>query len=127
MEPARPASLPRVTRADTSSDLSQPPSPLTGGHETASVSFTLLGVERARDRGRLIGLASAEIVVEGVGFLLQGIRVIYEPDGSLLVQPPRFRHPDGHWLPAVVLPPELAEAIAAAVLQAFRAPPQPPL
>ena len=74
----------------------------------------------ARDRGRLVGLASAEIVVEGVGFLLQGIRVIYEPDGSLLVQPPRFRHPDGHWLPAVVLPPELAEAIAAEVLQAFR-------
>jgi hypothetical protein len=49
-----------------------------------------------------------------------GIRIIYEPDGSLLVQPARFRHPDGHWLPAVVLAPELASAIAAEVLEAFR-------
>ena len=73
--------------------------------ETATVSFTLLGLERARDRGRLIGLASAEILVGGVAVTVQGIRIIYEPDGSLLVQPPRFRHPDGHWLPAVVLPP----------------------
>ena len=88
--------------------------------ETATVSFTLLGLERARDRGRLIGLASAEILVGGVAVTVQGIRIIYEPDGSLLVQPPRFRHPDGHWLPAVVLPPELASAIAAEVLEAFR-------
>ena len=45
-------------------------------------------------------------------------------DASLLVQPPRFRHPDGHWFPAVVLPPELlAGAGAAEVLQAFREPP----
>ena len=56
----------------------------------------------------------------GVAVTVQGIRIIYEADGSLLVQPPRFRHPDGHWLPAVVLPPELASAIAAEVLEAFR-------
>jgi hypothetical protein len=89
-------------------------------HETATATFTLLGLERARDRGRLLGLASAEILLAGVAVTVQGIRIIYEPDGSLLVQPPRFRHPDGHWLPAVVLPPELAEAIAAEVLEAFR-------
>ena len=87
--------------------------------ETATISFTLLGLERARDRGRLLGLASAEILLAGVAVTVQGIRIIYEPDGSLLVQPPRFRHPDGHWLPAVILPPELAEAIAAEVLDAF--------
>ena len=87
--------------------------------ETATVSFTLLGLERARDRGRLLGLASVEILLAGIAVTLQGIRIIYDPDGSLLVQPPRFRHPDGHWLPAVILPPELATAIAAEVLDAF--------
>jgi hypothetical protein len=29
-------------------------------------------------------------------------------------------HPDGRWIPAVVLPDPLAEAIAAEVLEAFR-------
>jgi hypothetical protein len=94
--------------------------PATADRDTATVSFTLLGLERARDRGHLIGLASTEILVAGVAVTVQGIRIIYEPDGSLLVQPPRFRHPEGHWLPAVVLPPELASAIAAEVLEAFR-------
>ena len=89
-------------------------------HETATVTFRLLSIERGRDRGRLLGLASAEILLAGVVVTVQGIRIIYEPDGSLLVQPPRFRHPDGHWLPAVTLPPELANAIAAEVLKAFQ-------
>lgn len=88
--------------------------------ETATVSFTLLGLEHARDRGRLLGLASVEILLAGVAVTVQGIRIIYEPDGSLLVQPPRFRHPDGQWLPVVILPPELASAIAAEVLGAFQ-------
>ena len=94
--------------------------PLANAGDTATVSFTLISLERARGRGRLFGLADAEILIEGISLTVQGIRVIYEPDGSLLVQPPRFRHPDGHWLEAVVLPPELAVAIAAEVLQRFR-------
>lgn len=100
--------------ADTATE-----TPATIDCKTTTVSFTLLSLERARDRGRLLGLASAEILLADVAVTVQGIRIIYEPDGSLLVQPPRFRHPDGHWLPAVVLPPELAEAIAAEVLDAF--------
>jgi hypothetical protein len=94
--------------------------PLTTGGNTATVSFTMISLERARSRGHLFGLADAKILIEGISPTVQGIRVIYEPDGSLLVQPPRFRHPDGHWLEAVVLPPELAVAIAAEVLQRFR-------
>jgi hypothetical protein len=88
--------------------------------ETATITFTLLGLEHARGRGRLLGLANAEIVVEGVAFTVQGIRLVYDDDGSLVVQPPRFRHPDGRWLPTVVLPEELERAIAAEVLEAFR-------
>ena len=62
--------------------------------ETATVSFTLSGLERARDRGRLLRLASAEIMLAGVAVVVQGIRGIYEADRSLHVQPPRFRHRD---------------------------------
>jgi hypothetical protein len=91
-----------------------------GISETAAVTFTLLEVEHVRGRGRLLGLANAEILVAGVAFLVQGIRLVHEDDGSLVVQPPRFRHPDGRWLPAVVLPGELEKAIAAEVLEAFR-------
>ena len=80
----------------------------------------MLGLKRARDRGRLLGLASLEVLLAGVAVTVQGISIIYELDGSLLVQPPRFRHPDGQWLPVVILPPELASAIAAEVLDAFQ-------
>lgn len=83
-------------------------------------SVHLAGLERARRRGRLLGLASVEILLAGVAVTVQGIRIIYEPDGSLLVQPPRFRHPDGRWLPVVILPPKLASAIAAEVLDTFQ-------
>ena len=87
--------------------------------ETAVVTFMLTRLEHARGRGRLLGLADAEVVVEGVTFAVKGIRVVHGGEGGLLVQPPRFRHPDGQWLPAVVLPRELEEAIAAEVLGAF--------
>lgn len=87
--------------------------------ETAVVTFTLTGLEHARGRGRLLGLADAEVVVEGVAIIVRGIRVVHDDAGALVVQPPRFRHPDGRWLPAVVLPRELEEAIAAEVLRAF--------
>ena len=87
--------------------------------ETAVVTFTLTRLEHARGRGRLLGLADAEVVVEGVTFAVNGIRVIHGGESGLVVQPPRFRHPDGQWLPAVVLPRELEEAIEAEVLGAF--------
>ena len=87
--------------------------------ETAVVTFALTGLEHARGRGRLLGLADAEVVVEGVAITVQGIRVVHDDASGLVVQPPRFRHPDGRWLPAVVLPRELEEAIAAEVLRAF--------
>ena len=83
---------------------------------TSAVSFTVVGFEWVRGKGRLAGLADVRIEIEGVGLLLQGVRVLRGPDGGLACQEPRFRHPDGGWVPAVVLPPELSEAIAAAVL-----------
>ena len=87
--------------------------------KTAVVTFALTGLEHARGRGRLPGLADAEVVVEGVAIIVRGIRVVHDDAGALVVQPPRFRHPDGRRPPAVVLPRELEEAIAAEVLRAF--------
>ena len=83
------------------------------------VTFALTGLEHARGRGRLLGLADAEVVAEGVAIIVQGIRVVHDVAGALVVQPPRFRRPDGRRPPAVVLPRELEEAIAAEVLRAF--------
>ena len=87
-----------------------------GTAETSVVTFAVTGFERIPGKGRLAGLADVRIEIEGVVLLLQGVRVLHEPDGGLACQEPRFRHPDGRWVQAAVLPPELSEAIAAAVL-----------
>jgi hypothetical protein len=87
-----------------------------GAAETSVVTFAVTGFEWVRGKGRLAGLADVRIEIEGVGLLLQGVRVLRELDGGLACQEPRFRHPDGGWVPMLVLPPELSDAVAAAVL-----------
>jgi hypothetical protein len=87
-----------------------------GAAETSVVTFAVTGFERIPGTRRLAGLAGVRIEIEGVVLLLQGVRVLREPDGGLTCQEPRFRHPDGGWVPVLVLPPELSDAIAAAVL-----------
>ena len=87
-----------------------------GAAETSVVTFAVTGFERIPGKGRLAGLADVRIEIEGVVLLLQGVRVLREPDGGLACQEPRFRHPDGRWVQVAVLPPELSDAIAAAVL-----------
>ncbi len=91
-----------------------------GAAETSVVSFAVTGFEWIRGKGRLAGLADVRIEIEGVVLLLQGVRVLREPDGRLACQEPRFRHPDGRWVQVAVLPPELSDAIAAAVLALAR-------
>ncbi len=84
--------------------------------DTSVVSFRVVSFEWVRGRGRLAGLADVWIEIEGVGLLLQGVRVLREIDGGLTYQEPRSRHPDGRWLPVVALPQELSDAIATAVM-----------
>lgn len=84
--------------------------------DTSVVSFRVVSFEWVRGRGRLAGLADVWIEIEGVGLLVQGVRVLRETDGGLTYQEPRSRHPDGRWLPVVVLPHELSCAIATAVM-----------
>ena len=103
----------------------QPPAPPGSGvprseggstAETSVVTFAVTGFEWIPDKERLAGLADVRIEIEGVALLLRGVRVLREPDGGLACQEPRFRHPDSGWVTALVLPPELSDAIAAAVL-----------
>jgi stage V sporulation protein G len=106
--------------APTSAGSGGPRSEGGGTAETSVVSFAVTGFEWVRGKGRLAGLADLRIEIEGVVLLLQGVRVLREPDGGLACQEPRFRHPDGRWMPVAVLPPELSEAIAATVLALAR-------
>ena len=84
--------------------------------ETVPVSYEVLQVEPVHGSGRLVGLAVVRVELAGVELTLQGVQVRHGPAG-LVVDAPQFRHPrDGRWLPAVVLPPELRDAIGREVL-----------
>jgi stage V sporulation protein G len=79
-------------------------------------NFTVLSVEK----GRLVGLAVVEFVLDGIPTTLQGVKIVRQPYG-LSCEAPCFRHPDGRWLPAVVLTADLAKAISDEVLALFAA------
>ena len=86
--------------------------------ETVPVTYTVLGFEQVQGAGRLVGLAIVEVDLAGVVLTLQGAQVVREADGSLTCKAPTFRHPrTGGWLPAVVLPPELRDAIGREVVK----------
>lgn len=88
--------------------------------ETVPVRFEVLGVEAICGAGRLLGLANVLMDVAGVELTLQGVQLVRGHHGSLSVQAPQFRHPrDGRCLPAVLLPLELRDAVAAEVLRDF--------
>ena len=92
---------------------------MTATADTCPVAVTVIGVEPVRGAGRLIGLAVVELDVCGVVFTLQGVAITRGPAGGTVVQSPLFRHPNrggGALLPAAVLPPDLAAALANEVL-----------
>ena len=83
---------------------------------SVEVSFQVVRVERV-DAGRLCALATVIIAVNEVEMAIQGVRVMRQPTGLLAVEAPRFRRPGGEWVPAVMLPPELKQAIADDILE----------
>lgn len=87
--------------------------------QTAAATLTVLGVERVAGRGRLIALACVEIELDGIPILLQGVKVTKLPSGGMKCDAPCYRDPDGSWLPAVVLPADLAKGIADEVFAAM--------
>ena len=68
-------------------------------------------------RGRLLGMAQVEIVLDGVAIVLQGVRILRRGDGWAYIEPPCYRHTDGDMVPAVALPEDLEDAMARAVLE----------
>lgn len=82
--------------------------------DTLPVSVEVLGVEIV-NKGALLALANVLVSFDGVEIEIQGVQVRRHPDGRVTVDSPCFRGGDGRWLPALVLPPELGQAIADAV------------
>ena len=77
-----------------------------------TVTFTVTQLEPVRGAGRLAALAAVAIEVDGVALQLQGVRVIRQRD-RVTTEAPKFRDPNtGQWTPALILPPELGQAIA---------------
>ena len=92
-----------------------------GETDTATVHVRVLAVSPVTTKGRLLALASAEITVEGIAFVLHGIQVIWKKDPvtggeGTGVDVPRYRAPDGTWRQAAELPPELHKPLAHAIL-----------
>ncbi len=68
---------------------------------------------------KLLALAIVELDIGGAVLELQGVQVVRLATGLVCRTPP-FRHPrDGRWLPGIVLPPEVMDAVANMVLDAF--------
>ncbi len=84
--------------------------------ETSPVTVEVLCLDRPHGRGRLVGTATVEMLLDGVSIILQGVRVLRRPDGMAVVEMPCCRHQSGELVPAVVLPVELEEAVARQVL-----------
>jgi len=93
--------------------------------ETQLVTATVLRVERI-DSGRLLALASVEIEIAGVAFVLHGVRVIKTGPRQRGIAAPAHRVANGRLADTITMPPELARAIADAVLDEFDALRRPP-
>jgi hypothetical protein len=79
---------------------------------TATVTFTVIDVERIEGAGRLAALAAIEIELDGIALTVRGVRVVRQKN-RMITEPPRYRDPrTGQWLPALILPEELGAAVA---------------
>lgn len=85
--------------------------------ETSPVTVEVVDLTRISGRGKLIGLAAVEIVLNGVAVVTQGWRLVRRADGFTTIEAPVYRHADGDLVPAVVLPLELEEAVVRAILE----------
>jgi hypothetical protein len=90
---------------------------LTG--DTTEALVTVLSVDRIAGSDKLVALVAVEIEIAGIPIRLQGVKVVRRPDGRFNCEPPCYRGPDGRWLPAAVLPPDLGEGLAAEVFAAL--------
>jgi stage V sporulation protein G len=88
--------------------------------DTAPVTAIVTSIVSV-NAGRLLALASVEVNIFGVAFEVRGIQVArVRVDGREATEAtlPRYRGPNGEWLAAIVMPPELYDPIGRAVLAA---------
>lgn len=90
--------------------------------DTETCRVVVLGVVPIRGAGRLVAMAGVSVEIAAVELLLQGVQVVRGRDG-LECRMPQFRDTDGQWAPAIVMPAELRDAIADAVLAVVTPPP----
>lgn len=87
--------------------------------ENSIVQVVVLEVAEVQ-RSRILALADVELSVDGIAFVLHGVRVsrVLLPGGQsgTAVDLPMYRSPAGDWKPALSLPDELRRPIADAVL-----------
>ncbi len=83
--------------------------------DTTTVSFRVIRIAPTKECGRLIALASAVIELDGVELTVQGFQVRRERPDLVSIDVPHYRGDDGRWYPAVLLPDEMREAIAAEI------------
>ncbi len=84
------------------------------------VNCTVLDVRPVR-KGRLIALASVEIDVDGIVFVIDGVRIFRyrqpgHADDFAGVGPPQFRDQQGVWRDALQLPDEVEAVFADTVI-----------
>lgn len=89
--------------------------------DSTVVNCTVLAVRPVR-KGRLIALASVEIDVDGVVFVVDGVRIFrYRQPGHnedfAGVGPPQFRDQQGVWQDSLKLPEEVEAVFADTVIQ----------
>jgi DNA-binding cell septation regulator SpoVG len=88
--------------------------------QTVDVTATVLRLDRA-EAGRLAALASVQIEIAGVAFVIHGVRIIRTGPRAHGIAAPCYRMATGRRADAISLPPELIHAIAEVVLDEFDA------
>ncbi len=83
--------------------------------DTSSVSVSVLSIAPTPGAGRLIALATLEILIEGVSITLRGVRLMRCAGGSVTVELPTVRDELGRISPTIDFPAEIASAIDLAV------------
>jgi stage V sporulation protein G len=84
--------------------------------DSVPVTVTILDMQPVH-RGRLLALATVEVEIEGVVFVINGVQLtrITNPKEGAAVDLPRYRDAAGEWRQAITLPDELRGPIGDAV------------
>jgi len=85
-----------------------------GEHElsaTTRASVAVMSVAAVSGAGRLMALATVQIDIDGVVFVLRGIRLMKQGSANVTVELPVVRDAMGQTEPLIDLPPEIVRAV----------------